>query len=105
MQEKIDVHVHAAPKRLDVPFGNPMDPASHYICDPQEMLQTLSAQKIGKALLMSSGEEPRENVHSLGCYNRDCIEIVRANPEHFGWMCGIDPVDPETIESRLSCWK
>lgn len=101
MQKKIDIHVHAARKRIDVPFGNPMDPASHYICGPEEMTETLTAQGIGNAILMSSGEAPCNGVHSLECYNSDCMEIAENSRGFFRWMCGIDPVEPNTVEDRL----
>ncbi len=105
MQKKIDVHVHAARKRIDIPFGNPMDPASHYICGPEEMVQTLTAQGIGNAILMSSGEAPCDGVHSLECYNQDCMEIAENSHGFFRWMCGIDPVDLNTVEDRLRKFK
>ena len=101
MQKKIDIHVHAARKRIDVPFGNPMDSASHYICDPEEMVQTLTAQGLGNAILMSSGEAPCNGVHTLECYNQDCMEIAKNSHGFFWWMCSIDPVDLNTVEDRL----
>ncbi len=105
MQKKIDVHVHAARKRIEVPFGNPMDPASRYICGPEEMVQTLTAQGIGNAILMSSGEAPCDGVHSLECYNQDCMEIAENSHGFFRWMCGIDPVNLDTVEDRLQKFK
>ena len=102
---KIDIHVHAAPKRLEVPFGNPRTPEANYICDPHEMREALEERGIGRAVLMSSGEGPVEGVHSLGAYNDDCRKMAEESGGFFRWMCGIDPRDTDTIGVRLGAYK
>jgi len=105
MQKKIDIHVHTARQRIDLPFGNPRNPASHYICDPEEMMETLTAQGIGNAILMSGGEAPSEGVHSLACYNSECMEIAESSQGFFRWMCGVDSENLDTVEDRLRKYK
>lgn len=102
---KTDIHVHAAVRRIPFSGGIPMDPESHYICDPEEMMETLKEQQITKAILMSSGEGPVEGVHSLGAYNSDCRQIAEESGGWFSWMCGIDPDDPDTVEDRMRMYR
>ena len=105
MHHKIDIHVHVVQQRTEVDFGNPMDPQSHYICEAEEMMQTLKSQGIGNAILMSSGESFYEGVHSLRAYNTDCFTIAQNSNGFFRWMCGINPINPETIEQRMAACK
>ena len=105
MKQKTDIHVHAARKRLEVPFGNPYLPESHYICDPEEMRRTLTEQGIWHAILMSSGEGTCAGVHSLGAYNDDCREMAEESDGFFSWMCGLDPVSYDTFGERLAAYK
>ena len=99
---KTDIHVHAVRHRLEVPFGNPRTPEAHYICDAAEMRDTLQAQGITLAILMSSGEAPCKGVHSLGAYNSDCQALAEESGGFFRWMCGIDPREIHTVDTRLA---
>lgn len=102
---KYDIHVHAAPKRTETAGGNPADPLSHYVASPDEIKEALSAKGIVKALLMSGGEHPFDDVNSLFCFNENCRAMHEADPAFFGWMCNFDPVSPETVEARMSVCK
>lgn len=105
MYQKVDIHVHASQRRIDVPFGNPMDIESHYICDISEMRNCLESQNIKKAILMSSGESFCKNVHSLHAYNVDCMEMAQKSGGFFRWMCAVNPENLHTIPERLEKFK
>lgn len=102
---KTDIHVHCARQRLDLPFGNPMDPLSHYVCDPQEMLETMQANRIGHAVLMSAGETPDNGMFRLGATNADCRAICEQSGGKLHWMCNFDPVEPDTLYQRMTACK
>lgn len=78
------------------------DPESHYVCDPDELLETMNAHGIGRAILMSSGETPDNGVHGLGAANTDCEAICSAVGGRLAWMCNFDPVCPETLRERMA---
>lgn len=88
---KIDLHMHLS--RLPMPRTEKM-----WISDPAEMKPHMAELGIEKAVLMSSGEMPQIPVGS----NADCCAIVQADPEHFAWMCNLDPEKPETVYDRLA---
>lgn len=92
--QKIDMHMHLSSVAL--PRTDQM-----WISTPEEMLPHMEELGIGKAVLMSSGEHPDAPFGN----NEDCRAIAAADPEHFGWMCNLDPVDPETIAERLATYK
>ena len=102
---RTDAHVHCALRRLDLEFGNPNDPESHYVCDPAEMLETMAAHGIDRAILMSAGETLNNGVFGLGATNTDCRQICSQAPGKLYWMCNLDPRDPQTVYERLAACK
>ena len=102
---KTDIHIHCAQRRLELDFGNPMDPLSHYVCDMQEMLETMQANGIGHAVLMSAGETPDNGMFGLGATNENCRNICEQSDGALHWMCNFDPVEPDTLYARMEACK
>lgn len=92
--QKVDLHLHLS--RTPQPRTEQM-----WVSDPAEMLPHMKELGIRKAVLMSAGEAPQAAVAA----NADCCAIATEDPEHFAWMCNLDPVDPETIPERLARYK
>lgn len=42
----------AWPAPIELSFGNPIDPESHYVCGPAELLETMETHEIGQATLI-----------------------------------------------------
>ena len=103
--KKTDIHVHCAQKRIDLDFGNPQDPQSHYVCDAEELLETMDAHGIGRAILMSAGETANSGVFGLGADNETCRAICSSYPDRMAWMCNFDPVAPDTLQKRMAACK
>lgn len=80
---KIDLHLHISPQPI-VFNGVRMD-------SPVEMIPHLDELGIDRGVLMSMG----------GAGNRDNLDIVKAYPDRFDWMCNVsaedDPADYEAI--------
>lgn len=102
---KTDIHIHCTLQRLDLDFGNPMDPLSHYVCGPLEMLETMQANGIDHAILMSAGETRDNGMFGLGATNEDCRVICEQSGGALHWMCNFDPVEPVTLCSRMAACK
>lgn len=101
--EKIDLHIHCAPKRQELGRENPRDPLDCYIADAQELQEHLRGQGIKKAVLMSGGETQRDGAFTG---NNDCCrDIVRAAPDFFAWMCNVDAESPQTLRKRLALYQ
>lgn len=96
---KIDLHVHCAPKRRDLPGQNPYLPQANYLCDPEELVALLDDQGIAAAVLMSSGEAVGDG---LAVGNTDCAAICGRYPTRLRWMCNLDPCDPAKVHERLA---
>lgn len=96
---KIDLHVHCAVCRRELPGQNPYLPEANYLCDASELLSSMDAQGIAAAVLMSSGERPGSG---LTVCNDDCAAICRSHPGRLHWMCNLDPCSPETVYDRLA---
>lgn len=105
MVQKIDIHVHCALKKQLISAGNPHDPASHYICTAQEMLESMSVHHISTAVLMSCGETMDGAAHAFGADNTACLQMHQSHPNQFQWMCNFDPVHPETLSQRMAACK
>lgn len=91
--EKIDLHLHLSLHPL--PKTGQM-----FLSSYAEMLPHLKELGIGKGVLMSAGETKSPQV-PIGT-NEDNAAIAAADPEHYSWMCNLDPVSPETIFQRLA---
>lgn len=103
--KKIDVHIHCATTRRATKGGNPKRPETHYVADPEEMMQALRAKGIEKAILMSSGEASQADNGFPMLGNRECIRICEEHPDFFAWMCNLDPGDPAKVEEKLAEYK
>ncbi len=90
---KIDIHEHLAMAAVDM--GGGMKVSSY-----GDMLPHLKELGIGKAVLMSSGEEaaPFGN-------NEVNRQIVKADPVHYAWMCNFDMGAPEEIYDKMKEFK
>lgn len=90
---RIDLHLHCLyapqPDAWEVPVST-----------AAEMLPHLAALGIEKAVVLSAGEGQAP----LGG-NESCRRICREYPDHFAWMCTLDPLDPETVADRLAAYK
>lgn len=86
---KIDTHLH-------VVYQQPAQAIPYEMSTWQQMLPHLRELNICKGIVMSGGENA-----SRFADNAECMAIVAADPEHYAWMCGLDPVDPETVCDRL----
>ena len=91
---KIDLHMHLS--RTPQPRTEKM-----WVSDPAEMIPHMEELGIGKAVLMSTGESSQLPLTA----NADCCAIAAADPEHFAWMCNLDPVEQETVLERLARYK
>ena len=91
--KKIDTHQHLALENLDM--GGNMKVSSY-----TDMVAHLEELGIAKAVLMSSGEAaaPFGN-------NAVNLEIVKADPEHFAWMCNFDIGAPEDVYTKMKAYK
>lgn len=103
--KKTDIHVHCAQQRLELNFGNPRDPESHYVCGPEELLETMDAHEIDRAILMSVGETADSGAFGLGAANEGCRTICLAHPDRLAWMCNFDTVSPDTLRERMAVCK
>lgn len=97
---KIDTHIHGC--LVKTPRENPWRPEAAYTADWRELKDHLQSQGIGKAILMSSGEQPSEGFP--GSCNAECMEIAGYD-QFFAWMCNVDPVSPQTVRDRLAACK
>lgn len=91
--KKIDIHMH-----LSLAQQEPTD--KMFISSAENMLPHMEELGIQKAVLMSSGE----NTDIFGS-NEENRRIAEQYPEHFAWMCNVDPVHMETVEKRLATYK
>ena len=94
--QKIDLHMHLS--RLPMPHTGQM-----WVSDPAEMLPHMAELGIEKAVLMSTSESANPQM-PFGI-NADNRAIAQADPDHFAWMCNLDPAEPETIPARLAAYK
>ena len=92
--KKIDLHVHVM-TACNLPKIGKIE-----ISGPKRMIAHMEELGIGKAVLMSSGEKKVP----LG-KNDTNRKICEKYPEHFAWMCTVDPVNPETVYDRLAEYK
>ncbi len=92
--QKIDLHMHLSP--CQVPREGDL-----WISTPAGMLPHMRQLGIEKAVLMSAGESAAPPMAG----NEACHAMAAADPEHFAWMCNLDPKDPETIPQRLAVCK
>ena len=92
--KKIDLHVHVM-AAWNLPKIGKVE-----ISGPKRMIAHMEELGIGKAVLMSSGEKKVP----LG-KNDTNRKICEKHPEHFAWMCTVDPVNPETVYERLAEYK
>lgn len=91
---KIDLHLHLS--NTSVPRSDKM-----FISSYEEMLPHLKELGIGKGVLMSSGENPPIPFGT----NASNMAIVASDPEHYAWMCNLDPINPDTVLERLAKYK
>lgn len=102
--QKTDIHVHTSLiKQAATPSLR--NPKSNYICEPEELMETLIHQGITQAVLMSSGESFDSNLQPMGANNEECLSICQKYPYFFKWMCNFNPATPETLESRMAAYK
>lgn len=94
---KFDTHVHCGLYRGEVPVKR--------VYDAGGMLRHMDAIGVEKAVLMSSGETPNPQFGPVETTNAACREMAAAHPDRLAWMCNLDPVHPETVESRLAACK
>ena len=92
--KKIDLHMHVM-TACNLPKIGKVE-----ISGPKRMIAHMDELGIKKAVLMSSGETkvPLGN-------NKTNRKICEKHPEHFAWMCSVDPVSPETVYDRLAEYK
>lgn len=89
--KKIDLHMHVM-TTWNLPKIGKIE-----ISGPKRMIAHMDELGIAKAVLMSSGEKkiPFGN-------NKVNRKICEQYPEHFAWMCTVDPVDEATVYERLA---
>lgn len=92
--KKIDLHMHVM-TTWNIPKIGRLS-----LANPEKMIAHMEELGIKKAVLMSSGEKKVP----LG-KNRTNRKIVEKYPEHFAWMCTLDPVDIGTVYDRLAEYK
>lgn len=91
--KKIDLHLHLTLRQI--PKLGKLNLAS-----AKNMLPHLDELGIEKGVLMS-GSEGRIPFGT----NKANRKICEKYPDRFAWMCNLDPVHPETVESRLALYK
>ena len=96
--EKIDFHTHAAPT-VQPMRPNPWNPRDCYVADLAELRQTLQAQGITHAVLMSGGEVSRPGV--MCASNEVCKAMAETQNGFFDWACNFEPEHPETVYERM----
>ena len=92
--KKIDLHMHVM-TTWNLPKLGKVN-----LSGPKNMIPHMEALGIGKAVLMSSGE----NKIPFG-KNSICRKICEKYPEHFAWMCMLDEKDESTVYDRLAEYK
>lgn len=114
MIQKTDIHLHLGVEsreqrmsgadggKVTFSSGNtPQVPVFH-ITGSKDMIPHLEELGIGKGIILSGGEGGRG---SMGVDNREARAAALAAPGVYAWMCNVDPVSPETLESRLAEYK
>ena len=91
--KKIDLHLHAT--LWQIPKMGKM-----FLSSAKNMIPHLEELGIEKAVLMSGGEKKTP----IG-KNSTSMKICKRYPEHFAWMCNLDPVDIDTVYDRLKNYK
>ena len=102
MKAKIDMHVHCARQRIEMP-SIPGLPVERYIADWRELAAHLRAQGIGRAVLMSGGET--SGAKGQMNTNEDSCAIAAQMPDFYAWMCNLDAKDPDAVKERLARYK
>jgi len=94
--EKIDIHVHAVPRR-----GINFYKSDKTIATPEEIIEIYKKTGVGKGVIM-----PLRNCEFGNIFQGNeevCIEIVNKYPDYFYWFCNIDPRNGDnTPQSDLS---
>lgn len=90
--EKIDMHLHLAYEQND--RGN------RRISTYKEMLPHFQKLSITKGIVVSVGELLPQLPK-----NEECMDICKADPNHYAWMCNPEPVDPDTVYETLRKYK
>lgn len=85
---KIDTHLHLV--------FHPENRGKHNFSTYDEMIPHLEKLNISKGILMSAGEL----LPDFGT-NQENMEIVKADPAHYAWMCNPEPIDPTTVYDTL----
>ena len=91
--KKVDLHLHAT--LWNIPRFGKM-----HLSSAKKMIPHLEELGIRKAVLMSGCEKKLP----MG-KNDTNRKICEKYPEHFAWMCMLDPVNPETVYDRLALYK
>ena len=91
--KKIDTHLHLTFAPMEKGKGM-------YLSSFLEMLPHLEELNIRKGFALSGGE----SAVPFGSNDMAC-SIAAADPEHYAWMCNLDPVELETVYGRLKACK
>ena len=91
--KKVGLHLHAT--LWNIPKIGKM-----HLSSAKKMIPHLEELGIRKAVLMSGCEKKLP----VG-RNSTSRKICEQYPEHFAWMCMLDPVEPETVYDRLALYK
>lgn len=88
---KIDAHLHLR-------FEDMTSQGSQ--CSHKEMTPYFGELNIAKGILMSAGE-----LLTKCAANEENMEIVKADPEHYAWVCNPEPINPDTVYDALKYYK
>ena len=92
--KKIDLHMHVM-TACNLPKIGKIE-----ISGPKRMIAHMEELRIGKAVLMSSGEK------KMPFGKNDILrKICKKYPKHFAWMCMLDETDEATVYDRLAEYK
>ena len=91
--KKVDLHLHAT--LWNIPKLGKLNLSS-----AEKMIPHLEELGIRKAVLMSGCEKKLP----MG-KNESSRKICQKFPNHYAWMCMLDPVNPETVYERLATYK
>ena len=90
--ERIDIHLHLAFEQEDRD--------GRTISTYKQMLPYFQKLNITKGIVVSVGE-----LLPFFPHDEECLDIYRADPEHYAWMCNPEPLNADTVYATLKACK
>ncbi len=82
--KKIDMHVHV----IDDAEGALLRTTGDTFCTPAELLEIYESIGVERGVILTAMSPECADERNT---NREICKIVKSDPSHFSWFCGIDP--------------